>query len=477
MLRRRILLEAAKLFDLAVMVCAFVLAGVLVASQSLASSLAQLLSMQVTVVNFALFTGFLMVWHIVFAAWGLYRSRRLSAHEAEALDVAKATSTASLLLFIGARVLGIGMITPAFILLFWIIGASATLATRFVGRKILEAVRSRGRNLRLMLVVGTNARAVRFAQHLQGRPELGYKLAGFVDDQWFGIGEFHRNGHKLVSDLKSFPAFLRDHVVDEVAIALPMGSAYAEARRIAALCEEQGIIIRLLTDIFELRLARPLATPFEGQEVITLHPGAPENWQHLLKRLLDIMLALLVIVLVAPLGALAALAIKLTSRGPIFFRQEHVGLNKRRFRLIKFRTMVSDAELRLREVEHLNEASGPVFKIRNDPRITPVGTILRKTSIDELPQLFNVLKGDMSLVGPRPLPIRDYAGFREDWQRRRFSVRPGITCLWQVNGRSSISFDKWMELDMHYIDHWSIGLDFKILAKTIPAVLKGAGAT
>jgi lipopolysaccharide/colanic/teichoic acid biosynthesis glycosyltransferase len=180
--------------------------------------------------------------------------------------------------------------------------------------------------------------------------------------------------------------------------------------------------------------------------------------------------------MLAPLFLLAALIVRLTSPGPALFFQDRVGLNKRRFRLYKFRTMEADAEKRQREVEHLNEASGAVFKIRNDPRLTPVGKFLRKTSIDELPQLFNVLKGDMSLVGPRPLPVRDYQGFHQDWQRRRFSVRPGITCLWQVNGRSSTTFEKWMELDMQYIDHWSLGLDFKILAKTIPAVLRGSGA-
>jgi len=138
--------------------------------------------------------------------------------------------------------------------------------------------------------------------------------------------------------------------------------------------------------------------------------------------------------------------------------------------------MVVDAEKRMKEIEHLNEVTGPVFKIKNDPRITPLGRFLRKTSVDELPQLFNVLKGDMSLVGPRPLPIRDYEGFNEDWQRRRFSVRPGITCLWQIGGRSSISFEKWMELDLQYIDKWSLKLDLEILVKTIPAVLKGSGA-
>jgi lipopolysaccharide/colanic/teichoic acid biosynthesis glycosyltransferase len=168
--------------------------------------------------------------------------------------------------------------------------------------------------------------------------------------------------------------------------------------------------------------------------------------------------------------------ILLTSPGPVLFTQKRVGLHKRDFLVYKFRTMVVGAEKRQKEIEHLNEVSGPVFKIKNDPRITTVGKFLRKTSIDELPQLINVLKGDMSLVGPRPLPIRDYAGFSEDWQRRRFSVRPGITCLWQVSGRSQISFDKWMELDLQYIDKWSLWLDLQILLRTIPAVLKGEGA-
>jgi len=166
-----------------------------------------------------------------------------------------------------------------------------------------------------------------------------------------------------------------------------------------------------------------------------------------------------------------------TSNYTVFFVQERVGLNKRRFRVYKFRTMVKDAEQKQAELEDLNEVMGAAFKITNDPRITPVGSFLRKTSIDELPQLINVLKGDMSLVGPRPLPVRDYNGFNTDWHRRRFSVRPGITCLWQVNGRHNITFEKWMELDLEYIDQWSLLLDLSILVKTIPAVLKGSGAS
>ena len=209
---------------------------------------------------------------------------------------------------------------------------------------------------------------------------------------------------------------------------------------------------------------------------MTHYARPADGWATIAKRVLDLLLAAVAIVVTAPVVLVAALLIKLTSPGPVFFTQERVGQNKRRFTVYKLRTMVADAEEVLQRVEHLNEVSGPVFKIKQDPRITPVGRFLRRSSIDELPQLINVLKGEMSLVGPRPLPLRDYAGFNEDWHRRRFSVPPGITCLWQICGRSSTPFDKWMELDMEYIDKWSLWLDLEILAKTIPAVLRGSGA-
>src|ERR1700722_18568673 len=169
-------------------------------------------------------------------------------------------------------------------------------------------------------------------------------------------------------------------------------------------------------------------------------------------------------------------AIKMTSPGNILFLQDRIGLNKRRFKIWKFRTMVPGAERLMPSLEGQNEATGPVFKIRNDPRVTPLGRWLRRTSIDELPRLFNVLRGDMSLIGPRPLQVRDFDGFNEDWQRRRFSIKPGMTCLWQVNGRSGITFDQWMLLVLQYMDEWSWWFDLKIWVKTVPAVLKGAGA-
>lgn len=475
-LRRRILLHAAKLFDLVLMVFSFGLATTLVAHETPATSLAEFLSMRVKVGNFVLFAFFLLAWHVVFSSFGLYNSKRFSSRWAEVWDNSKATTLGCAIVLVAAIFLRIRMVTPLFILLFWVASTLVGGSSRMLFRFVLGGIRRRGRNLREMVVVGTNPRALRFVRKIEARPELGYRIAGFVDGQWLGLGMFEQTGYPLVSDLAGFPSFLREQVLDEVVIALPMLSSYEKAARIATLCEEQGIIVRILSDLFNLRVAQSRAEEFAGEAVTTLSTGSPDGWPHLLKRALDVAMSLAAMLLLSPLFLLAALIVKLTSPGASFFVQERVGLNKHRFRLYKFRTMVADATERQWEVEHLNEALGPVFKIKKDPRLTPVGKFLRKTSIDELPQLFNVLKGDMSLVGPRPLPVRDYQGFNEDWQRRRFSVRPGITCLWQINGRSSVAFEKWMELDMQYIDHWSLGLDFKILAKTIPAVIKGAGA-
>jgi exopolysaccharide biosynthesis polyprenyl glycosylphosphotransferase len=475
-LRRRILLRAAKLFDLALMVFSFALATVLVVDETPTITLARFLSIRVKIGNFVLFALLLLAWRLVFSSFGLYNSKRLAPRWAELLDIAKATTLGSAIVFVAAVFLRIQMVTPLFILLFWAASTLTGVGSRALLRYTLGGIRRRGRNLRQMVVVGTNPRALRFARKVEATPELGYRIVGFVDGQWAGMGAFEQAGYQVVSDLTGFPRFLREHVVDEVVIALPMESSYGQAARIATLCEEQGITVRLLSDIFNLHQAQPRAEELAGEALTTIQTGSQDGWQHFAKRILDVSVSLVAMLLLSPLCLLAALIVKLTSLGPIFFVQERVGLNKRRFRLYKFRTMVADAAERQWEIEHLNEMGGPVFKIRNDPRLTPAGKFLRRTSFDELPQLFNVLKGDMSLVGPRPLPVRDYQGFRQDWQRRRFSVRPGITCLWQINGRSSTPFEKWMELDMQYIDHWSLGLDFKILAKTIPAVIKGAGA-
>ena len=474
--RRDVLLNALKLFDLAVVVLAFGLATVPTFGVGHTISMADFFSMRVKVGNFVIFLGLIILWHALFSMCGLYDSRRLSDRLAEVADILKATSLGTLCLAGASLLFRIRMATPAFVVVFWALSTLMLVCSRLMMRAVLAQTRLHGRNLRHMLIVGSNARALQFADKIQARPELGYRVIGFADQPWDRAGQVSERGYSLACNLDSLPEFLRKNVVDEVVIALPIRSFHDDASRIAALCEEQGILFRVLSNMFNLKIARSRAEELEGDSWITHYTGAADGWPLVVKRILDFLLALVALTVVTPVMLLVALLIRVTSPGPVLFAQKRVGHNKREFLIYKFRTMVADAERKMQDLEHLNEVSGPVFKIKNDPRITPVGKFLRKMSLDELPQLLNVLKGDMSLVGPRPLPVRDYEGFSEDWHRRRFSVRPGITCLWQVNGRSNIPFETWMELDMQYIDHWSLLLDLKILARTIPTILRGAGS-
>jgi exopolysaccharide biosynthesis polyprenyl glycosylphosphotransferase len=475
MLRRQMLLNVLRLFDLLMMVVCFGLAT-LVDSKTVPVSLMEFLSLRVKISNFVVFFGLIGVWYLICSACNLYASRRLSGRWDEAVDIVKATSLGSLCMAAAAVILQITLLRPIFLLVFWVSVTLSTLMGRSLMRVALKWMRLRGRNLRYLLIVGSNARAVQFAKKVESNPALGYRLLGFVDDEWSGLQALREGGYPLACDFDGMRVFLRENVVDEVVMALPMRSCHAHASQVAEICEEHGIPLRLTSNLFDLKTARSRSEDFEGDSVVTHYTGTPDGWPMVVKRIFDFVVSLVLIILLAPALLIAAILVKLTSPGPVLFFQKRLGLNKRRFSICKFRTMVSDAEKRMSEIEHLNEVSGPVFKIKNDPRITPLGKFLRKTSIDELPQLFNVLKGDMSLVGPRPLPVRDYEGFNEDWQRRRFSVRPGITCLWQVGGRSSIAFEKWMALDLEYIDRWSLWLDFQILLRTIPAILKGSGA-
>jgi exopolysaccharide biosynthesis polyprenyl glycosylphosphotransferase len=269
---------------------------------------------------------------------------------------------------------------------------------------------------------------------------------------------------------------LADQTVDEVLVALPMDKYGPLVESIVHQCEEQGIIVRLRTQMSNLNVAHSYIDQLEGLDVLTIQSGPLDSWRLVAKRLIDIVVSAGTLIVLAPLLVAVSLLIKLESRGPVFFTQERVGYNKRRFKILKFRTMVAGSDQQQQSLEHLNEAKGPVFKIRNDPRITPVGKFLRRFSIDELPQLINVFRGDMSLVGPRPLPVRDVERIELRWHKRRFSIKPGITCLWQVNGRSEIGFDEWVRMDLEYIDRWSLALDLRILLKTLPAVLQGPGA-
>lgn len=474
--RRRLLLMTLKVVDLLILAAVFLLAAVPVWRGGEEITFAQFLSMRIKVENFFLFFALLGTWHLLFLSLGVYQSQRMESRKEELTCIFRATSAATICVGLLSFFVRIRMVTPTYVLAFWILTTCTVMASRFALRFILEGVRRRGRNIRHVLIVGTNSRALEFAQKIESKPESGYRIIGFVDEPWSGLEEFHKGPYPVVCDFQNLASYLRKAVVDDVMIGLPIRSYYEQASAVAALCEVHGIVVQFLPGLFNLKLARPRAAEFDGDALITLSTGQMDGWPIVLKRVLDVVLSLLVLLFLGPLLLVVAALIKLTSEGPVFFMQDRLGLNKRRFRVCKFRTMVADAERKQVALEHLNEQHGPVFKIQADPRITPIGRVLRKTSIDELPQLFNVLWGEMSLVGPRPLPVRDYLGFDQDWHRRRFSVRPGITCLWQISGRNSIGFDKWMELDMRYIDEWSLWLDFQILAGTIPAVLRGTGA-
>jgi exopolysaccharide biosynthesis polyprenyl glycosylphosphotransferase len=474
--RLKLAIKIREIFDLLIMTACILLSLFARYRDTAPTSFGDFLCIRVQVINFVVFMAFLLVWHGLFVFFGLYQSRRLSSIRGEILDVLKATCAGSAILFaMGSAFKLLTVTTLYFIALFWAASTIGTVSTRLTARLFLRALRLMGRNSRHLLIVGTNRRAVDYARKIESRPELGYRIVGFVENGWSGNGEFRQSGYSIVTDFEKFPDFIRTHVIDEVMICLPMKSLYEKSSEIVRSCEEQGIIVRFLSDLFNLKVAKSGTEVVDGDSVITLRTGAMEGLPLLVKRGIDVLVSLVLLLFLSPLFTVLVILIKLTSPGPVFFIQERVGLNKRKFRLFKFRTMVPDAEKIQKELEHLNEVSGPVFKIKNDPRITWIGKYLRKCSLDEFPQLINVLKGDMSLVGPRP-PIPSEVGRYELPYLRRLSMKPGITCLWQVNGRSGIPFDQWMELDQQYIDEWSLWLDIKILAKTIPAVLRGSGA-
>ncbi len=415
-----------------------------------------------------------VLWHLSFRLFNLYEPKRFRRKLEECMDIIKATSLGSLLICAMIGLLGSQFFNSLVVIVFWLTAMVMTVAVRAAIRFLLTLVRSQGRNLRHIVVLGTNRRARAFVEKIRERRDMGYNVIGYVDDR---SADKEGNPIKILCGISGFPEILERYVVDEVVIALPIQTFYIQIREIMAQCTEQGITVRFIVDkLFDLPNTKSRMEYLEDTPLFSLYMGPEENWAFVVKRVVDFILSAVFLVLLIPLFVLVGALIGLTSQGPVFFVQDRVGHNKRRFRMYKFRTMKKEAEILQEELEGLNEVEGPVFKINNDPRITKIGKILRKTSIDELPQLVNVLKGDMSLVGPRPLPLRDYKRFQKNWQKRRVSVKPGITGLWQVCGRNDLSFDQWIELDMEYIDHWSLFLDFKILMKTIPAVLSGKGA-
>ena len=472
-LRRQFLLSVFSLCDIAILATALYTA---VLWEGVLTPLSVLADKRIQVHTTIGIVAVLALWRLTLRLLGLYQSKRLSPRLAEIVDLLKASVAATVLLALAAYVFQIQTITTAVLLRFLLVAIPTLVASRIVLRQSLNILRRHGHNQHNLLIVGTNRRAVACANTILARPEFGYKLVGFIDDEWISPLQGEETWKNPVADIAGFRTYLRSHVIDEVIVALPIKSFYEQEDEILQICQEHGVVVRLLTDFFGATTASTEVTQLGTEPFVSFYTIPTDGVGLRMKRVLDILGSMLLLATLSPLMLAAYLLVKLDSDGPAIFSQERIGLNKRRFRILKFRTMTANAEALQLGLEPRNEAQGPVFKIKNDPRITGIGKLLRKTSIDELPQLFNVFKGDMSLVGPRPLPVRDYTGFNKDWQRRRFSVRPGITCLWQVSGRSSISFDQWMRLDMEYIDRWSFWLDLKILARTIPAVVRGSGA-
>jgi len=321
--------------------------------------------------------------------------------------------------------------------------------------------------LRRVVVVGGDAAADAIGKTIR-RAGWGLELVGRIAHDAVPGGE----RHGTLGALEDLPRLLDEHSIDGVVIA--EARELAAVRKIIADCEEVGVSIHIPHYLFKAELSRPHLEPFFNIPMLTFSTTPYSPIALGIKRGADIVFGLGLLIAAALPMFIIAILIKATSRGPIIFKQRRVGLYGRPFTMYKFRSMVADAEQRLSDVRELNEADGPAFKITSDPRVTPLGRWLRRYSLDELPQLWNVLKGDMSLVGPRPPLPSEVESYRR-WQRRRLSMRPGLTCLWQVSPLRHASFDKWMEYDLKYIDSWSLWLDVKIILRTIPAVLRGTG--
>ena len=468
--RRTFFFQLYKLWDIFVLLSSFFLAAYI------ENPLLDLsIIFQLFFENYLLFVCIVIIWFLSSSYMNLYESNRL--YKFDWLKIIKVNTFSVVFIVVVVDLLNSSLNTPKFIVGFWGADLLGMVVTRLVLNKALSFLRLKDRNLRYIIIAGVGERGQKMAKSLTEHPEVGYRVIGFVDN----LNEIRRidykvEGIKFLGDIESFPNIISELSVDEVFICLPIKSSYDEINSLVNQCKEQGIPARLVSDFFHLEEIKVKIGFLDGAPIITLYNGMEESLKFSFKRFLDIMISGFFLVFLSPLYLLIVILIKLSDSGPVFFYQKRIGLHKREFNLYKFRTMVVNAEDLQEQLESKNEVSGPVFKISNDPRITKIGGFLRRYSIDELPQLVNVFKGEMSLVGPRPLPIRDFNKFDEYWIRRRFSVRPGITCIWQISGRSDISFEQWMEQDLYYIDNWTLILDFNILVKTIPVIIKGTGA-
>ena len=401
---------------------------------------------------------------------GLYRLRVRWQLRTEAKDIARSTLLYAAITLASLFVIHRDNVSRLFLLAIFVVQPIVTFAERGILRVAFSYLRERGYNTRFMLVVGTGRLAQDFADLVEARPTLGISVIGHVSVPTEGQPVVTR---PILGPIEEIERIFHTNIVDEVAACLPRESA-GFLEPVASLAADEGKTVRIPIDMHEGALLNAREEEFEGLLIRSLvHDGQREAGLAI-KRLIDIVGAAVGLVVLSPLMLGTALAIRLRDGSPVLFTQTRVGLHGRPFSIVKFRTMAPDAEERLHEVAHLNERSGAAFKATNDPRLSRLGRTLRKTSIDELPQLWNVLKGEMSLVGPRP-PLPSEVVEYDIWHRRRLSMKPGITGLWQVEMRHEPSFDRWVELDLNYIDRWTLWLDLRILLRTMPSVLMARG--
>jgi exopolysaccharide biosynthesis polyprenyl glycosylphosphotransferase len=407
---------------------------------------------------------------------GIYREVHLEDLRRAFADPLKVAFASAVLLFAITFALNLEFVSRLLLGIYAVTDFLLMVIFRLVAWHFAEPLRRSAAGFRNFLLVGDGPELAEIARTLEAHESRGIRLFGFVRID-SGAGETHPPGLRRSYPTVKLPELselLRRQVIDEVVFVVAkddlekLGDTFL-------LCEEEGVKTRVLLSFFPQTISKVYLERLGSKPLLTFSV-TPEDESLLLKRGFDFLAALVALVALSPLLLVLAVLVKLTSRGPILFSQTRCGLGGRRFTLYKFRSMRADADLLREELEALNEVDGPVFKIRNDPRCTPIGRFMRKFSLDELPQLINIIKGDMSFVGPRP-PLPEEVDKYERWQRRRLRMHPGLTCLWALEGRSKLSFRRWMELDLEYIEHWSMMLDWKILLKTIPIVLVGRGAS
>lgn len=414
----------------------------------------------------------LPVWSVLLLYFGLYRSHRLRTIKSEIWSITEVGIVGCFFLTAILFSLKIHFVSRLLIMLYGILNIILLSCWRAMIRRFARYVRKKEYNYRNILVVGTGKRAKELIDIIERHKAWGLKLIGVVGER---ITVDKLKGYPVLGRIDDISKIIRLHPVDEVLFCLPKSRLDALEDTFLML-EEEGITARVAMNFFPHAVAKVSFEELHGIPFLAFTTVPTDVFRLAIKRFFDVIISFISLIVLSPLLLVVAVGIKTTSKGPVFFAQVRSGLYGRKFRLYKFRSMYSDAEEKKRELMAQNEMDGPVFKIKKDPRVTPIGRMVRKLSIDELPQLWNVLKGDMSIVGPRP-PLPSEVEHYERWQRRRLSMRPGLTCIWQVSGRNSIGFKDWMKMDLQYIDNWSLLLDLKILLKTIPVVLFCWGAS